>query len=171
MTLFDYLLNVALVGLVVLQMRGRRLDRRGLVLPIVLVAWAASQYLHGIPTSGNDAVMVVIGVTAGLGLGVASAQLTRLDVGSDGVPVARATAAAAALWVLGIGGRMGFSLFMQYGGAPVVFRFSRAHHLSGAGWVSGMVLMALVEVVSRTLVLWARSRTLTAPARPALAVG
>ena len=53
MTIFDYLLNIVLVALVVLQMRGRRLDRRGLVLPLVLVAWAASHYLHGIPTVGK----------------------------------------------------------------------------------------------------------------------
>lgn len=170
MTIFDYLLNIGLVALVVLQMRGRRLDRRGLLLPLGLVAWAASQYLHGIPTAGNDGLLVATGVLAGLALGVASARLTCLGVDSDGVPVARATVAAAAPWVLGIGGRMGFSLFMQHGGAPTVIRFSQAHHLTGAGWVTGMVLMAFVEVVSRTLILWARSRTLTV-GRPALTVG
>jgi len=111
MTIFDYLLNVVLVGLVGLQMRGRRLDRRGLLLSLGLVARAASQYLHGIPTVGNDGLLVAIGVGAGLGLGVASARLTRLDIDREGVPVARATVAAAALWVLGIGARMGFSLY------------------------------------------------------------
>jgi hypothetical protein len=171
MTIFDYLLNIVLVALVVLQMRGRRLDRRGLLLPLGLVAWAASQYLHGIPTAGNDGLLVATGVGAGLLLGVASAQFTRLDVDADGVAVARATIAAAALWVVGIGARMGFSLFMQYGGAPTVIKFSRSHQLTGAGWVSGMVLMALVEVASRTLILWARSRMLTVTARPALTVG
>lgn len=162
MTLFDYALNIALVGLVVLQLRGRRLDRRGLVLPLVLVAWAASQYLHAVPTAGNDGVLVAIGIAAGLGLGTASAWLTRLDLDSAGIPVARATLAAAALWVVGIGARMAFSLFMQHGGAPTVMRFSQTHHLTGEGWVAGMVLMALVEVVSRTAVLWVRSRSLTA---------
>lgn len=170
MTIFDYLLNVVLVGLVVLQMRGRRLDRRGLLLPLGLVAWAASQYLHGIPTVGNDGLLVAIGVGAGLGLGVASARLTRLDIDREGVPVVRATVAAAALWVLGIGARMGFSLYMQHGGAPTVIRFSQAHHLTGAGWVTGMVLMAFCELVSRTLLQWVRSRTLTV-GRPALTVG
>ena len=157
MTIFDYLLNIALVALVVLQMRGRRLDRRGLLLPLGLVAWAASHYLHGIPTVGNDPVLVVVGVLAGLTLGAASAALTRLDVDRDGVAVARATLAAAALWVAGIGARMGFSLYMQHGGGPTVVRFSQLHQLTGPGWVTAMVLMAFVEVVSRTLILWARS--------------
>jgi hypothetical protein len=49
MTIFDYGLNLVLVALVVLQPRGRRLDRRGLVLPLALVAWAASHYSRRIP--------------------------------------------------------------------------------------------------------------------------
>jgi hypothetical protein len=65
---------------------------------------------------------------------------------------------------------MGFSLYMQHGGAPSVVQFSRAHHLTGTGWVTGMVLMALVEVAARTLVLWGRSRSLGVR-RTALAVG
>ena len=161
MTIFDYLLNIALVGLVILQMRGRRLDRRGVVLPLALVGWAASHYLRGIPTAGNDGLLVVAGVLAGLTLGSASAALTRLELDRDGIAVARATLGAAALWVVGIGGRMAFSLYMQHGGAPVVIRFSQAHRLTGAGWVTAIVLMAFVEVVSRTLILWTRSRSIT----------
>jgi hypothetical protein len=161
MTTFDYLLNTGLIALIVLQLRGRRLDRRGLLLPLGLVTWAASQYLHGIPTTGADPVLVATGLTAGIGLGTASARLTRLDVDHDGVAVARATVAAAALWVLGIGARMAFSLYMQLGGAPRVMRFSDAHHLTGQGWVTGMVLMAFAEVISRTLLLWVRSQALT----------
>jgi len=171
MTIFDYLLNIALISLVVLQMRGRRLDRRGLVLPLALVSWAASHYLRGIPTGGTDGLMVAIGVTAGLVLGTASAALTRLETDKDGVVVARATIAAAALWVIGIGGRMGFALYTQYGGAPAIERFSQAHHITAAGWVDGMVLMALVEVASRTLILWARSRSLVGGRPQPLAVG
>lgn len=170
MTTFDYMLNIALIGLVVLQLRGRRLDRRGLLLPLVLVAWAASQYLRGIPTAGNDLFLVGIAVAVGTTLGLASARLTRLRLDSQGVPVARAPAGAALLWVLGIGARMGFALYTQNGGAATVARFSQEHHLTGQGWVTAMVLMALVEVVSRTAGLWLRSRSLTT-ARPVLAIG
>jgi hypothetical protein len=161
MTPFDYVLNLVLVSLVVLQLRGRRLDRRALVLPLVLVAWAASHYLHGIPTVGNDGLLVAAGIGAGLTFGATSALLTQLEVGADGVAVARATLGAAALWVVGIGGRIGFSLFTQHGGAPTIARFSERHQLTPQGWVTAIVLMAFVEVVSRTLILWARSRPLT----------
>jgi hypothetical protein len=167
MTIFDYLLNIALIALVVLQMRGRRLDIRGLLLPIGIVVWAASQYLHGIPTAGNDLLMVAAGLLAGVTLGTASALLTRVYAGSDGIPVAKATVAAAALWVLGIGARIGFSLYTSHGGGPTIARFSVAHHLTGEGWVTAIVLMAFAEVVSRTLVLWVRSRTVVT-GRPAV---
>lgn len=171
MTIFDYLLNIGLIALVVLQMRGRRLDRRGLLLPLGLVAWAATHYLHGIPTTGNDGELVAAGVLAGLALGSASAVLTRLDVDVDGVAIARATWGAAALWVVGIGARMAFSLFMQHGGAPTVIRFSQVHHLTGPAWVTAMVLMAFVEVASRTLILWVRSRSHLVPRPVAVTAG
>lgn len=171
MTLFDYILNIALISLVVLQMRGRRLDRRGLIVPLALVGWAATRYLHGIPTVGNDLMMVIGGILLGASLGAASGLLTRVTRDSDGVPIARATGWAAALWVLGIGARLGFSLYAQHGGAETIGRFSLAHHLTPAGWVSGLVLMSFAEVISRTILLWARSRSLTTPARYAVAVG
>lgn len=171
MTTFDYALNIVLVALVVLQMRGRRLDRRGVVLPLALVAWAASHYLHGIPTGLDDRLLITGAALVGLLLGSASAMLTRLHLDHEGVAVATATMGAAALWIIGIGSRMGFSLFMEHGGAPTVYRFSAQHHLTGAGWVTALVLMAFVEVVSRTLLLWVRSRSLVVTDPVAVPVG
>ena len=170
MTLFDYLLNIGLIALVLLQVRGRRLDRRALVLPLALVGWAASQYLHGIPTAGNDLAFVAVLASAGVVLGTSSAFLTILEPGSDGVPIARAGLVAAALWMFGIGARMAFSLYAQHGGAASIGRFSISHHLTPQAWVTGLVLMAFAEVVSRTVVLWTRSRVvMTAPAVAAIA--
>jgi hypothetical protein len=170
MTTFDYLLNVGLIGLVVLQLRGVRLDRRALVLPLVLVAWAASHYLRGIPTVGNDLPLVVVGTAAGIALGCLSGLLTRIHTDTNGFAVARATAGAAGLWVLGIGARMAFVLYVQHGGRPTVARFSAAHHITGQAWVSGLVLMAFAEVVSRTLLLWSRSRDIRRATRAAAAI-
>lgn len=158
MTLFDYLLNIGLIALVLIQVRGRRLDRRALVLPLALVGWAATQYLHGVPTAGNDLIFVVVLAVAGIGLGTSSAFLTTLEPGTDGVPIARAGFLAAALWVFGIGSRMAFSLYAQHGGGRAIAHFSVSHHLTPQGWVTGLVLMAFAEVVSRTVVLWTRSR-------------
>ena len=158
----DYLVNGLLIALVVLQLRGRPLTTRALVLPLAIVAWAATNYLHGVPTGGNDLVLVVGGPLIGAALGTTAALLTRITPGSNGPPIARATAAAAALWVLGIGARMGFVLWTTHGGAAGLGRFSAAHDItSGEAWVAGLVLMALAEVVSRTLILAVRGGTLS----------
>jgi len=66
---------------------------------------------------------------------------------------------AAALWVAGIGARVGFSVWVQHGGAPVVRDFSLVHHITGGpAWGTGFVLMALAEVMSRTGVLYVKAR-------------
>jgi signal transduction histidine kinase len=79
------------------------------------------------------------------------------------VALARAGMVAAILWVVGIGSRMGFALYSSHGGAPAIARFSVAHDItSSAAWVAALVMVALAEVVARTLTL--RVRALRLPA-------
>jgi hypothetical protein len=64
MTTSEYPLNIALVCLVVLQVRGIRLTAAALLLPVVMTAWVASQILHTIPTG-----LVVSSETGAVGSG------------------------------------------------------------------------------------------------------
>jgi hypothetical protein len=67
--------------------------------------------------------------------------------------------ASAGLWVLGMGSRMAFSVWVANGGQDVVARFSEMHHItSGQAWTAALVLMAIGEVASRIGVLYVRSR-------------
>jgi hypothetical protein len=153
----DYALNLLLVAVVVRQLRGKRLTALGLLWPLGLVAWAAITYLHGVPTAGNDLLLVVVGALAGTALGVLCGVYTRLEVGQAGSIVARASGVAAALWVTGVGARMGFALVAENGGAAAIGRFSAAHQItSAAAWTACLVLMSLCEVLGRTTVLWTR---------------
>lgn len=158
MTTFEYALNIALVGLVVLQIRGIKLTKAALLLPVVMTAWAASQVLHAIPTAGNDLVLETTFGLAGVTLGVAAGLMTA--VRRDGsAAVAKAGAVAAVLWIAGIGARVAFSVWVQNGGSVEVRQFSLAHHITGGpAWGTGFVLMALAEVVSRTGVLYVKAR-------------
>jgi hypothetical protein len=63
-------LNIGLVGLVVLQIRGHRVTRARLVFPLVATVYAASHFLHSVPTAGDDLVLVVGFASVGAGLGV-----------------------------------------------------------------------------------------------------
>jgi hypothetical protein len=158
MTSFEYALNIALIALVVLQVRGIKLTAATLLVPVVMTAWAASQVLHAIPTGGNDLVLEAIFGFGGVALGVAAGLAT--SVRRDGsAAVAKAATVAAVLWMAGIGARLAFSVWVQNGGAAAVRQFSLAHHITGGpAWGTGFVLMALTEVMSRTGVLYVKAR-------------
>jgi hypothetical protein len=154
MTITDYILDIGLIAVVLLQIRGRRLTARWLLAPIVIVAWAAISYLHSIPTSGNDLLLIIGCAAAGTVLGVLCAVFTSVTADGRGAPVAKAGVIAAALWVLGVGTRLAFQLYVTHGGGPAVARFSIAHSLTLPGaWTAALVLMALCEAVFRTGVL------------------
>jgi hypothetical protein len=62
------------------------------------------------------------------------------------------------MWVLGIGARMGFSIGVTHGGHASIAHFSATHDItSGAARAVGFISMALVEVIVRTGVLYAKA--------------
>lgn len=169
MAWYDYLINAVLIALVLFQIHGRRITIRNLALPVVIVAFVAFEVLNGIPTSGNDLVLVVAGAAAGLLLGAGCGLATAVYRRADGAPMARAGVLAAVLWVAGTGARLAFYLYSTHGGGEAIYRFSVAHRIIGiqAAWTACLVLMALAEVVSRSGVLAARYAALGRPPEPA----
>jgi hypothetical protein len=165
MSAMDYVINSILVLLVVRQIWGTRLTPQALLLPVALVVGAVVYYHPSVPTAGNDVVLDVTLGAAGLVLGALCGLATHLRRGADGVPVAKAGAVAAALWVAGIGARMAFAFAGTHGAGPAVLRFSAAHHItSGDAWVAALFAMALAEVTARLAVLWLRASRLPARA-------
>jgi hypothetical protein len=160
MTTTEYLLNAALVLVVVRQVRGKRLVGSAIYVPLGICTYVGYTYLHSIPTSGNDLALIGVGSVAGLTLGALCGLFTLVYPDRDGIPFAKATGLAAVLWVLGVGSRIAFSLYAQHGGGSTIEHFSIAHSLSPDAWVAGFVLMAILEAVSRTVVLLARARRL-----------
>ena len=162
MTTTEYLLNAALILVVVRQLRGKRLIGSAIYVPLGICAYVGYTYLHSIPTSGNDLTLVLIGSLAGITLGTLCGLSTLVYPDHDGIPFARATGVAAVLWILGVGSRIAFSLYAQHGGGRTIEHFSIAHSLSPEAWVAAFVLMAILEAVSRTAVLLVRARSLRA---------
>ncbi len=172
MTFSDYLIDFTLIGLVLLQVKGRRLTTKALVLPIGIVAYVAYTYLKGIPTAHNDLFLIVGFAAVGATLGGLAGKFTSVTKADDGSIMAKAGFAAAALWILGTGGRLAFQLYANYGGGSSIMHFSAAHGITGAeAWTAALILMALSEVVMRTAVLARRSYqvhgTWPLPAAPA----
>jgi len=165
MTITDYLIDISLIAIVLLQVRGRRLTVKSMLLPVVLVAVVARSYLHGIPTAGNDLVLVVGAAAVGMTLGALCGLFTSILPGPDG-PVAKAGLLAAALWILGCGTRFAFQLYVTHGGGAEIGRLSQTYSItSGEAWVAALILMAMAEVLARTAVLGFRGLVL--PARVA----
>jgi uncharacterized membrane-anchored protein YitT (DUF2179 family) len=165
----DYLLNGLLVLIVLRQIRWTRLGLTTLVLPIVIVAVVAVEFLRSVPAAGNDIAFDVILAATGAILGSACALTTHMRRDSDGTALARAGVVAAVLWVAGVGARLAFAFWSSHGGGPAIGRFSVAHQItSSSAWVAAIVMMALAEVLARTAVLRLRARSLprTAVAAP-----
>ncbi|MFC1419201.1 hypothetical protein [Streptacidiphilus cavernicola] len=150
MTLTDWIIDLALLLIVFRQLREERLTARTLLLPLAIVGWVAHSYLHDIPTAGNDTVLVAAFAAVGVVFGVLGGLLTRVRT-LDGHVHIKATAGAAALWVVSMGFRLGFAVWSSHAsGAAHLGRFSAAHDItSGQAWVAALVLMALGEVVVR----------------------
>src|ERR1700686_1860684 len=172
MSITDYLINGAFILLVVKQARERRLDRRALVIPLVMVFFGAQQYLHTIPTTGNDLVLIGALATAGVSLGLLSGFATHVRAGSEGFALARVGWVAGALLVAGISSRIVFAFVVTHGAEPAIRGFSIAHQISAAAWPVALVSMAVCEVTVRVVTVQLRGRRLQLEASPlAIAVG
>ena len=162
MTTTEYLLNAAFVLLVLRQAWERELDRRSVIIPLALMFFVGSQYLHTLPTAGNDVVLIVVLAAVGLTLGVLGGFATHLRAGQGGVALARVGWIAGGLLVLGIGARMAFAFAIGHGFEPAVRGFSIAHQIGPTAWPVALVSMALIEVSARIAVVQVRGRRLVA---------
>ena len=168
MTIVDYLVSTALVLLVIPQIHGDKLTMSNAIRPVVLVAAAAAYYLRGVPTQGNDVLLDTLLTLLGVALGTSCALTTRLTAGEDGIAFAKAGVAAAILWVVGMAGRFTFEYYATHGGARSVATFSIKHQITGSeAWTTGLIFMALAEVLSRLITIRTRARIVTAASRVA----
>jgi hypothetical protein len=167
MSTTDYLINAAFVLLVFKQARERQLDRRALVIPLVMVFFVAQQYLHSIPTSGQDLVLIGLLAGAGVSLGLLSGFATHVRAGTDGFALARVGWLAGALLVAGISSRIVFAFVVTHGAEPAIRGFSIAHQIGAAAWPVALVSMAICEVTTRVVTVQLRGLRMQAATAPA----
>jgi hypothetical protein len=166
MAFTDYLLDSLLVLLVFRQLRESRFDKMALLLPLGVAAVVCKNYLHNIPTAGNDLALIVGFTVVGVVLGLVSGLTTRVRADSGRYALVKAGWVAAGMWVLGMGFRFAFAVWASHGGAVTLGRFSAQHEItSGNAWTAALVLMAMGEVIVRTGTLWLRAQSALAEAR------
>ncbi|WP_035803881.1 DUF1453 family protein [Kitasatospora mediocidica] len=150
MTTTDWFIDIALLLIVLRQMREERLTTRTILLPLGMITWAAGNYLTNIPTAGNDVLLAVIFAATGVVFGLAGGLLTRVRHAGGHVLI-KASRGAAALWIISMGFRLGFAVWSTHAsGAAHLTSFSAAHNItSGQAWAVALLLMAVGEVVVR----------------------
>jgi hypothetical protein len=163
MTTTDYILDTVLVLLVLLQIWERPLTDRQLVRPLIIVGIAVLTYLHGIPTAGNDLVLVAAFALVGAVIGLASGQTAIMRLAPSGEVLARSGWASGFLWVLGMGSRFAFVVWLTHAGAHTIASFSAEHSItSGEAWTVALLAMAVAEVAGRTGLLYLRRQKMLA---------
>jgi hypothetical protein len=147
-------LNLGLLAFILLTNVGtHRLTRGRLALPVVLVAVAAVVILRDVPTLGNDDVLELVGVAAGVALGVVAGLLVKVRRDPSGDLVMTAGALYAGLWTAVIGGRVLFAYGADHWFTQRIGLFSFEHQITGAdAWTAAFVLMALAMVLTRVVV-------------------
>jgi hypothetical protein len=170
MTFTNYLMDSALVLLILFQIKERPLTTHALIRPVIIVGIAVATYLNGISTAGNDLVLVAVLALLGLAIGVASGQTVLMRRGASGEILARSGWASAVFWVLGMGSRFAFAIWSSHGGAATIGQFSAQHSItSGEAWTAALLAMAVFEVCGRSLVQAARRHRLQEAPAPGLA--
>jgi hypothetical protein len=161
MTTTDYILDSALVLLVLLQIKERRMTTRLLLRPLVILGVAVANYFHSIPTSGNDLLLIVAVAMIGATIGAASGFTAIMRRGDDGGVTTRSGWWSGLFWVLGMGSRFAFAIWIAHGGASTIASFSAHNSITGeAAWTDALLAMAVCEVLGRTLIQAARWRRL-----------
>ena len=159
MTTTDYLIDSSLILLVLLQIKERPLTVRTLLRPIVILSIAVASYLHGVPTAGNDLVLAGVLFMIGGAIGVASGRTVIARRGENGELLIRSGWLSGFFWVLGMGSRMAFLVWISHGGSTSIAHFSAQHSItSSEAWTVALLAMAVAEVLGRTAVLALRSR-------------
>jgi hypothetical protein len=170
MNTFSYVLDSALVLIVVLQLRDRQLTARQLIRPLIILGVAVANYLHGFPTQGNDLVLTAAFALIGATIGILSGITVIMHRADNGSVNFRSGPESAFFWVLGMGSRFAFIYWISHSGAATIDRFSIQHSISGGNaWTVALLAMAAFEVLSRTAVMALRWRQIEATPAIALA--
>ena len=157
MTTFDYVFPALLMLSVLRQLRGKHLTAFQLAWPLGLVIWATVRFVRGFPATTADLCLVAGCAAGGAILGALAGRYTQVYRREDGRLIARATLATVVLWTAGTIGRLIFGLYAEHGGGPDVMAFDAAHGLTVSAWTAALTLMALAEVLGRTLALAPRA--------------
>jgi hypothetical protein len=133
--------------------------------PILLAGGIVPIYLRSLATHGAGLTLEILGVVAGVVLGlIAAALITVYRSPRTGKLVSRAGAGYAVLWVVLAGARSLFSYGSVHWFGAQLGRWMVEHRVTADALTDALILMSVAMVITRTAGLLARARA--AAARP-----
>jgi hypothetical protein len=171
MTTSDYLLSFGLLAFILYTNLGTKaLTRRRFTVPLIAIAVAASVYLHGVPTAGNDLTFILLAAAAGIAFGAVTGLLSRLDRNPQGQLITRAGAAFATVWIVVVSGRVLFGYGAMHWWRVPIIHFSMHYQLTGPAYPAAFVVMALTMVLARLAVIGIQVAALARRTHPIAAI-
>jgi hypothetical protein len=165
MSTTTYILDIALILVVLLQIKEKKITVKTLVRPLIILGVAVASYFHTLPTAGNDLLLILAVSGIGAAIGIASG-LSAIMRDRDGEITIRAGWVSGFFWVLGMGARFAFAFWSTHGGISAITTFSVNNHISGGQvWTDALLGMAICEVALRTAIVAYRWKSLENPGR------
>jgi hypothetical protein len=161
-----WIINLVVLGVVLEADLGRRkITWFRLARPLLVAGGIIAYYLIKTPVAtGGSGLRFELALAAlGLALGVAAGMIFRVFRGADGYPRSQARVGYAALWIVVIGARIGFSYATSHSHSLQAWLFT--HHITANAITIGLIFMAAGMLLFRTGTL--RLRATTLPAAPA----
>jgi hypothetical protein len=153
-----WIINLVVLGVVLEADLGRRkITWFRLARPLLVAGAIIVYYLIKTPpaTGGGGLGFEVALAALGIILGVAAGLIFRVFRGSDGFPRSQAGIGYAALWIVVVAGRIGFSYATSHSRHLQVWLL--AHHITADAITDALIFMAAGMLVLRTAVLRLRA--------------
>jgi hypothetical protein len=165
-----WILNLAVLAIVLESDLGTRKVTRARVLrPVISAAAIVPIFIAQVATSGYGLMLEIVGIAAGLLVGLLAGAFMSVHEGvAKGRRCAKSRAGVgyALTWIVVVGARLAFS----YGTAHVFGRrlgeWMVAHSVSGAALTDALIFMAVIMMLTRTVLLQVKARAALARTRP-----
>jgi hypothetical protein len=141
--------------------RHRKIGPFRLLRPALVAGAIVPLFIDPVVTHGTGLAIELAGVAAGMLGGLAALALMRVYRSPrTGKPASHATWPYALLWTLVVGARAAFSYGATRWFPAQLAQWCAAHQVTAAAITDGLIFMAVVMILTRTLGLAARAATL-----------
>lgn len=142
---------------------ARKIGPARLLRPLVAAAVIIPLFVSRPVTHGYGLAVEIAGCVTGLLGGLAAAALMRVYRSPEtGKPVSRAAVPYAIFWIVIVGARAAFSYGAAHWFTVSIVTWAVANKVTEAAITDGLILMAIVMVLARTVALGARASRLPA---------